>query len=68
MSAFKLSIELGNDAMQTSQDIANALNGVAARLKDVGTSPMHGVIRDINGNRVGEWEVDNEGSTCGIDY
>lgn len=58
---FVLTIELGNDAMQTKDDIAAVLTETAARIPraivgriGVGDSAF---IRDINGNRVGNWEV-----------
>jgi Flp pilus assembly protein TadG len=51
---FKLSIELGNDAMQTAEDVANALQDIADELAS-GASDGH--IRDDNGNTVGTWEL-----------
>ncbi len=53
---FALTIKLGNDAMRTLEDVADALESVARSLR-VGTCygqtrPIH----DINGNRVGEWK------------
>lgn len=52
---FTLTITLGNDAMQTREDISGALRNVAAMLEwDVTTG---GPIRDANGNTVGEWKV-----------
>lgn len=49
---FKLSIELGNAAMQTPEDVAHALHEVIVAL-DVGRT--EGKIRDENGNTVGTW-------------
>jgi len=60
---FTLSIDLGNAAMQTGDDVARALTEVAHTL-----TAFHGdhrlpeamaglSIRDLNGNRVGAWEV-----------
>lgn len=59
---FSLTIRLGNDAMQTPADIAAALRDVADRLADgydpvSELGPHEGVIRDVNGNRVGTWEA-----------
>lgn len=60
---FKLEIELGNDAMCTSRDVANALLEVARKL---GSAETHlrleasARIKDDNGNKVGEWEVTSE--------
>jgi hypothetical protein len=55
---FTLAIELGNEAMQTPQDVAGALRRVAdtvggstARLVD----SQH--VRDRNGNTVGSWTL-----------
>ncbi len=60
MSHFKLDIELGNDAMQHGQDIANALKEVGESLDHVmehGLRGRSGTIRDINGLSVGKWYV-----------
>lgn len=54
---FTLRIDLGNDAMQTPTDVANALRVLADRLDGGvwgdGTSES---IRDENGNTVGDWK------------
>ena len=62
---FTLSIELGNDAMQTQYDIARALIDTGSRLLRVpnasGRTPLDGdsgIVRDDNGNRVGGWHVE----------
>ena len=54
-------ISLGNDAMQTSQDVALALRKIAKRIEDNGyledeeiESLTRGVM-DQNGQSVGEW-------------
>lgn len=57
---FTLEIELGNDAMRTPADLAGALQDLAGDLENApGTepAPSAGVIRDMNGNRVGHWQV-----------
>lgn len=60
---FTLNIELGNDAMRTPHDIAEALSGVAYIMRGSTipfvelTLPHSSVIRDANGNEVGRWEV-----------
>ena len=54
---FKLEIRLGNDAMQTHDDIANALEEVATKVHNGCT---HGYVRDINGNTVGDFSVSAE--------
>jgi hypothetical protein len=56
---FTLTITLGNDAMQTGGDVAEALREVAGRIDDRrgGLFEDSGRIRDANGNTVGEWRV-----------
>jgi hypothetical protein len=56
---FTLKIKLGNEAMQTGEDIAEALQRIAGKLKYIGypSSNDYGNIRDVNGNRVGEWKA-----------
>ena len=53
-SSFTLSIELGNEAMQTGEDAARALREVATGL-DQGYDK--GRIVDDNGNAVGKWSL-----------
>lgn len=61
---FVLTIELGNDAMQTSHDIGRALQNVAKRLLAYPVCDPQpdnaDRIRDDNGNRVGGWHVEGE--------
>jgi hypothetical protein len=61
MSEFNLHIELGNEAMQTGTDISDALKKVAGRLWNYGDEDdiigCRGAIMDMNGNKVGRWEV-----------
>lgn len=61
---FTVEIELGNDAMQTGEDLAHALRGVAAKIEDCSrpvedwpASVRTGPIRDVNGNTVGRWKA-----------
>ena len=59
---FKLRITLGNDAMQTGHDVAEALRQTAAKLDDGsgydGLEPFHHLnIKDLNGNVVGTYAV-----------
>jgi|SRR5882762_7538371 len=66
---FTLTIELGNEAMRTAEDIGYALRQTAARLEELAQyteeedgsftllSSTSRVIPDGNGNRVGKWEV-----------
>lgn len=60
-----LSIELGNDAMQTNGEAAEAIHASFVKhARWIGSSDVElrrGVItdiRDANGNRVGEWRVE----------
>lgn len=61
--AFSLSIDLGNDAMRSPDDVALALERIANILRTRGgewdTTPARrrdsGTIRDSNGNHVGDW-------------
>jgi hypothetical protein len=61
---FTLTIELGNEAMQTALDVAEALRGTADRLfmyrqglPDKFGANEKGHIKDENGNWVGSWEI-----------
>lgn len=53
----KLEIEIGNDAMQTRLDVAEALERVAIRLKTFGLDRASSKILDVNGNTVGKWQI-----------
>jgi hypothetical protein len=54
MKKFKLVIELGNDAMQTDQDISEALRLTA---NSIDTGETEGKIFDVNGNVCGKFEI-----------
>lgn len=54
LEKFTLSIDLGNEAMQTGEDVATALKAVASKLAHGEDS---GRVRDENGNTVGEWDL-----------
>lgn len=58
---FTLTIELGNDAMQTGADVAEALRRLAHRLEDDDAygelKPTSQRIKDRNGNTVGQFTV-----------
>jgi hypothetical protein len=57
-NTFTLTIDLGNDAMQTPQDVAEALRGIAEDLDErVGVFPERRGVRDGNGNTVGRYFV-----------
>lgn len=51
---FMLSMVMGNDAMQTADDIADRLIVVAQAIR---SGNMPGTIRDINGNTIGGYGV-----------
>ena len=61
---FKLEVELGNDAMQSNDDLAIALASVIDRLQNamalasVIDTEVHGTILDLNGNNVGKFYID----------
>ena len=55
MNEFTLRIKMGNDAMQTPEDVAASLRDIANRL-DWGMYRRSGEILDMNGNKVGEWK------------
>lgn len=61
---FKLNVELGNAAMETTKDVARALLTLAKMLDAKGDvkvrRPEDGTVRDLNGNRVGTWEFVRE--------
>lgn len=62
---FTLTIELGNDAMQSANDIQHALLNAASGVSNAYAAegiyepiiPGDGRVRDLNGNTVGRWEV-----------
>jgi hypothetical protein len=58
---FKLSIELGNEEMQTYYHVRRALEATYVKIAhDYDGLPKAGdggKIRDINGNTVGSWEM-----------
>jgi len=62
MMRLKLVIKLGNDAMQTGSDLAKALRQVADTLEcsdlvDPNDDLIGGVIKDLNGNTIGNWDI-----------
>jgi hypothetical protein len=59
---FQLTITLGNDAMQTGDDVAAALHKAAEHVDgyDLKSKTLPGMVHaifDANGNRVGNWKV-----------
>jgi len=59
-TTFTVAIELGNDAMQEPNEVADALYRVARKLENDGNWAYvdEGTIRDINGNTVGSWKLE----------
>ena len=64
MTAFGLTIRLGNAEMRRGDYVASALEQVAERLREfygaddlTGWFNLSGGIGDANGNHVGRWEV-----------
>ena len=51
---FELHITMGNDAMQTGEDVAEALRRIADKLEH---GRIDGPVMDLNGNKVGTWEL-----------
>lgn len=51
-----VSIDLGNAAMLTDADVADALQRVAAKIA-AGDRQEEGGVHDLNGNTVGRWSV-----------
>lgn len=54
---FKVMIELGNDDMQTPDDVARALREIANQLI---AAPKGGLVSDRNGNVVGRFRLVGE--------
>ena len=58
MEQFKVTIELGNDAMRHGYDVAKILREVARQMQSLELSRDYSkTIMDDNGNSVGTWEV-----------
>jgi hypothetical protein len=55
--SFRADLESGNAAMQTPEDVADALEDVARRIR---RGCEDGAIKDLNGNTVGRWGLDIE--------
>ena len=67
---FTLEIELGNDAMQTGLDVAQALDEVCAGINTDGPWKVgeSDTICDANGNVVGKWTVSDDLQLLCINY
>lgn len=61
---FGVTVAMGNDGMRSFEDLACCLEDMAAKLRErripleseTGDYPS-GAVRDVNGNKVGDWEV-----------
>ena len=57
MRKFVFTVTMGNDAMQTAEDVADAMHRAAYRLEQYGES---GTVFDDNGNRVGSYGFEED--------
>jgi hypothetical protein len=67
---FSLEMDLDNDAMNSSEELADALRRIATRIHDAkyveqlngeeGRDDITRGIMDVNGNTVGQWVLRNE--------
>ena len=59
---FRLNIEMGNDAMQTPRELAEALRELATRVESIAEdeTQVSAKVLDDNGNEVGSWEYEVE--------
>jgi hypothetical protein len=55
---FTLTVTLGNEAMCTTEDVADLLVNAATRIRNAGYAAIEGKLRDANGNTVGSWSFD----------
>lgn len=53
--SFELKIKLGNEVMQTPEDVAEALTRIADAIRSY--DEFNRTIRDLNGNIVGECKL-----------
>ena len=54
---FTLEIELGGSSMSTGEDLALALNEIAAKIQEEKLTDRKHKIQDISGNTVGKWDL-----------
>lgn len=55
---FTARIKFGNEAMETGDHLAEALRRIANTVESSDeVIEDHGIIRDLNGNTVGKWEI-----------
>ena len=53
----KLTIEIETPAKLHGDELAHNLDRMADQLRDMWIPIVAGVIRDVNGNRIGQWSV-----------
>ena len=57
---FSLTIELGNEGMKDKHDIARVLSDLEQKFRrNPSIGVMAGSLRDVNGNRVGQWAIED---------
>lgn len=61
-----ITIETGNEAMQSRNDIANAIQEAADRFRSTGS--CYFPIMDANGNKVGEFNIENPANPLSLSY
>lgn len=65
-----IQINLDNDATQSPVHVAHILAGVAQAVANYPVDPLPKIfpqsIRDLNGNKIGEWAVDEKNVAPGI--
>ena len=57
---FSVEIDLGNDAMRSELDLADALARIAKQIKFYSACHIatDGKVKDVNGNTVGRWKTE----------
>ena len=67
---FNVTINLGNAAMQTGQDIGKALTNLSNGVFGIFnfTTNDSGVVKDTNGNTVGTWQVNEQSNMSPVKY
>jgi hypothetical protein len=55
VKTFNIKMEIGNDALATSQDVAAVIRKTAKKIEDYKETDHPGIILDDNGNRIGKY-------------
>ena len=62
--SFTVELELGNEAMESANDIATALRAIADQVEQHNSQvlrPMHSrSVMDSNGNTIGSWNIQED--------